>query len=257
MIALLQLHLAAIEADDLVKIAAAIVLFVLPALKGLLESRRKRTAQNDAKRDAMSTAETQTGTLETPEKEVAGRDLFEQLLRGEALEERSRPPPIPQAPASPRSYREGRVVLTETKALTETAPLTDSPALTDTPALTEARALTESPPLTGPTTERQSPYEQRKLATEALGEFAAPAKFGAGRRDLPAQASSSDPNAAMTSQTAGEVASTSGKRRRDRLQPGAPSRRELRRALILTEILAPPLALRQPGMSPSLPPGLR
>jgi hypothetical protein len=247
--------LGALQMDDLLTVVAAIVFVIIPAVKTALEARRKQEAAARTRSERSPTA--RTGTLETPEAEARGRELFERLLRGEVdVEETARPAPLPPpiptvASAPPRPRREAPIVLTETRALTETPPMS-RPPLTETAPLTGARPLTETAPLTGRSLEQASPYESLGEQPPALVELAAP-RFGMAGRDLPAQASAADANAPLTVLPPVETIPAAARSRR----AASISRTDWRRAVILAEVLAPPVALRRADAAPGLPAGLR
>lgn len=233
-------ELGLLDADDLVKLLVFVVFFLAPVVKSIADAKRK---QREARERLDRPPPTETS------EEDAGRAAWEALLRGESVEPAEpAPPPVeprprrsfeevaPERPYTPTLAREGaselsrvprsvlssegasvegREVLTEsapltrTRPLTESEPLTAAPALTDTPA-SEGFALTETPASEGAPISR----------LVAKGEFQG---LGAGT--------------AAAQVTAEPV--------RARARALAHERADWRRAIVLCEVLGPPVSLRR------------
>lgn len=252
-----------LDSSSLVKLIVFVLIFVGPAiLKSIKESREKRRSvlqreQALEQRPTLELEETEAPAAGVDlAEELEGREQWERLLRGEAPAPRPvAPPPIP-AP-----------VLARRQVLTETRPLTEEPALTD--VRTAEVALPER------SMEVPSVYEtpgaQPGRLGEAFGDFApsAPLSSDKGGRsaDLVGSAKSflggADFQAFARPIGAGEI--TSLKSPLDRSGDSlvtTPARegarigmRQLRRSVLLAEVIGPPLALRRLESGPTRPLG--
>ncbi|MBI5435099.1 MAG: hypothetical protein HZA52_19855 [Planctomycetes bacterium] len=257
------------DIDGTIKTLVFVLFFLAPVVKSIIDAKKKqreaaerlgRTPTDDATAGRSSTDDAASAETST---EDAGRAAWEALLRGEVLEppevaesRRPTPPTPPSAPGrvEPRPRRtledsgterpyapayapslgeevaraprtalssegispEGREVLTDSKALTATRGSFESEVLTESPALTDSIASTESPALTDTPT-----FEGTGIA-----KLVAQGKFqGLG-----------------TASVASEV---SAEPRRLRARALAQSRADWRRAIVLSEVLAPPVSMRR------------
>ncbi len=244
-----------------VKALVALVFFIVaPAIKGILDSRKKKELELERRARTSSTSDEAGDTArdEAREDETEGRRAWEALLRGETPATATpEPPPVvvrerisrrtldPSSPSKPYSPSANesvtsvgsqtvededeltsdarRSVLTESKALTESEPLTNTKALTESPALTDSPALTESAALTdAPATEGVTLADL--VAQKKFGDLAvAPALGGARKRGRP-----------VSRAAIGSIAAND----------------DWRRAVVLSEILAPPVSMRPPHIGP-------
>lgn len=240
--------LAAFDVDDLIKLVVFVIFFALPVVKSIRDAKKKQ----EEERRRLDRAPT-TGTSSEDE----GRAAWEALLRGEpvatskdaleleTVETAQAPHAVPAPSPAPRrtfeevtperpyapelaretelsrvprgvlssegAAAEGREVLTEsapltrTRPLTSTEPLTAAPALTDTPALDTAGALTDTPAFEG--TSLAELVSQGGYRGLDVAAAAEPGARGSRRMSL--------------------------------------SRAELRRAIVLQEVLGPPVSLRR------------
>jgi hypothetical protein len=242
--------LAVFEVDDLIKLVVFAVFFLLPVVKSIFDAKKR---QREARERLDRPPSADAGPADEPTPADDGRAAWEALLRGESAEPslpRGAPPAA--APPEPRPRRifeevaperpyqpslAGEITeiprdaltsrgaspgerpvltdsepLTAAQALTDAEPLTNAPALTEAEALTNARALTDTPATEGTALSR----------LVATGEF----------------------------QTLGGDAAP-GSRRAARAAGGGPigplrgGSREWRRAIVLAEVLAPPVSLRR------------
>ena len=211
------------DLDWVVQVAAVLFLFVLPALRSLAESRKTRE-QKRARRAAgeppARPRPRRERELEAQERDLAqgesGRELFERLLRGERPAQAAPAPPAP--PPAPRP-----------------PPLVLRP---------EAVSLEEAPP--PPLVQLDSlpgvPGEEL-LERGAVAQTAQQLVHKALAPSFPDQLGSS-------LEVLEEVAEHQLAARR------RVSAFELRRGIVLAEVLAPPLALRPPGSAAGAAPGL-
>lgn len=239
--------LAVFDVDDLIKLAVFVFFFALPVVKSIRDAKKK---QDEARQRLDRAPTTDTSS------EDEGRAAWEALLRGESVAtpkdtlelETVETAPAPQtasaAPPAPRrtfeevtperpyapelgreselsrvprgvlssegSAPEGREVLTESAPLTRSRPLTSTEPLTAAPALTEAPALDAAGALTD-----------------------TPAFEGASLADLVSQGGYRGLDVAA----AADPGARTGRRM-------TLSRAELRRAIVLQEVLGPPVSLR-------------
>jgi hypothetical protein len=226
------------DVDGLIKTLVFALFFLAPVVKSILDAKKKQR-EAEARRQ-------ETPSTEVPEAD-AGRAAWEALLRGEPLDtaapaapvqpaEPSRAEPRPRrafeeaAPERPYASTVGsdatglpRGMLTSQgvggegrEVLTESEPLTAGRASTETESLTDAPALTDSPALTDTPSSEGLPIS--KLV--AQGEFQ-----GLG-----------------TASVASEVSVEPVRRRARAL---AQTRADWRRAIVLSEVLAPPVSMRR------------
>ncbi len=251
MIALLQRT--GFRVEELFQALVFFVIFLLPVARGILASRRKRAEVETARRSGRSTTEAldEPDATDVPSGEPAeGRQLWEQLLRGElpqagteAREARRAPAPVP-APPRPRK---------------RPAPRPAEPVHEPVFGGLEDIVLENQLERRGSTT----------VATDGLTSHAGRASprgsDPSGRRVASLATDPAPPLASDVSRIAAMPAvdlsvSTSdpyGSTRAD-LRDAATARsvRALRQAVVWTEILGPPVSLRGPGTGPAGPPGL-
>jgi hypothetical protein len=258
--------LAALVAKDdigsILQLVLVAVFFVLvPIVRSITEAKKKQAAEA-ARRDAQRTGA--GGALgPPPEPPGAPTILWEQLLRGE-VEERPAIPPEPVARAAPRPPRatpgefagmaepEGSA---SERVLTESASLEGAPI----PSREEADSPYERTRPTQPqTAERLSSLEAPGSPTtqEAFGSFERLRSISERGGEVATPPPSEPSGLGRLSDEAQGMRSVAAAVRRARLLRIAQKNQDWRTALVLSEALAPPLALRAGPTWPGVPPGL-
>jgi hypothetical protein len=203
------------EVDFLIRAGVVVLFLLIPIARGVMEARRKQAERESQKRASHPTGE--------PAERTSGKQLWEQLLRGEAPPESPWPPP--QAPPKPR------------RAATAAAPAPKRPAHPPPRPSPPARPAPRAAPAASASLEAPS----REHAQAAAAQWNAPEGLEQVHRAPVGTVAPASLARQPTMASLGGVAMAAAELRR----PGELARAaEWRRAVVFAELLAPPLALR-------------
>jgi hypothetical protein len=201
-----------------------LVFVALPILRGITEARkRKRAAGGSA-----PAAPRPSAADEAREAERTGREAWEELLRGEAPEREAEAMPVPPSAQRPPPR----------------PPTHPAPPREAAPAPAEPQFEPMLPDVFAPA------YDEERLAEEAArARLAAAQELSLERASAEEVSLEHAPPAPLVEAPSLEVDDGEAAVR-------AAWTFDLRRAVIASEVLGAPLALRAPGAGASLPPGL-
>ncbi len=271
--------------EELFQALVFFVIFLLPVVRGIVESRRKR-AEAEAARQATGRATDDPDETRDSGEPSTGREIWEQLLRGERgssdapeadstpppARPRQRPPSQPRTtlgtPPDPRTPRRRRRRPAPAASAERPRPVGGSPLgrLEDTVSENQLETRRPAAPsLEGLSLERSAPASTGGLSLEgsspgSTGGASPPRRSTRRKRSAaPGASPFAGLGPGLPAVDLGGLGSAFGEEPLPDLgdlDGAAPQATAWRRAVVLAELLGPPLALRAPGSGPSAPPGL-
>ena len=211
------------EIDLLIRAGVVVLFLVIPIVRGVMEARRKQAERESQKRKGLE-----------PERaeRASGKDLWEQLLRGEPAPESSRPPQ--QAPPKPQRVAQAAPSAPKRPAR---PPLSAAPAPRATPRVAPAAPVSLEAP-------------SRELAQAAAAQWNAPGGVERAHRSPLGRVAPAGLGREVSLASLGGIAAAAGELR---LPSELARAAEWRRAVVFAELLSPPLALRSSQAWPGAP----